>query len=169
MIFDNGRTILCGIEPSPSTEGLGKLSQSESEPSKHTAGLYGIGGKRESTDANYRETAAREMLEELFGFHRPSRMLLQRILLIPPHKETTVSGYIMLHYGFDDLVKMLLTLRGQTSPFYDKMPTSISELILARRHVAKAEMSHLCLLPMTYPTLYISSDLANDINRILSE
>jgi hypothetical protein len=150
MIFDNGRTILCGVEPS-----------------KRTGGLYGIGGKRESTDANYRETAAREMLEELFGLHRPSRALLQQILVAPPREETTVDGYVMLRYGFDDLVLMLRILRGQTSPFYNKMPTNISELILTRRHVAKAEMTHLCLLPMIYPALQVSSDLANDINRLL--
>lgn len=151
MIFDNGRTILCGYEPG-----------------KREPALYGIGGKREMTDANYRETAAREVLEELFGFRALSKALIQRILVIPPREETIVHGYVMLRYGFDDLVAMLLTLRGQQSAFYRAMPQTVSDLVLARGRVAQSEMSHLCLLPMVTPAPTVSKDLADDICRLLT-
>jgi hypothetical protein len=151
MIFDNGRMILCGFEP-------GK---------RHPA-LYGIGGKREATDANYRETAAREVLEELFGLVAPPRAIQQRILMIPPREEVIVHGYVMLRYSFDDLMMMLLTLRDQQSPFYRTMPQTVSELVLGRGHVPQAELSHLCLLPMVTPAPKVSKDLADDILRLLT-
>lgn len=151
MIFDNGRTILCGWEPG-----------------KRYPALYGIGGKRETTDADYRHTAAREMLEELFGIHHPPRTILQRILLASPREETIVHGYVMLRYGFDDLVMMLLTLRDQQSPYYRTMPQTVSDLVLARRCIVTVEMSHLCLLPMVTPAPRVSKDLADDIFRLLS-
>jgi hypothetical protein len=164
MIFDNGHTILCGYEPYKSN--------------KKQPALYGIGGKRESTDFNYRETAAREVLEELFGLVAPSRATIQRILVILPRQEVIVGGYVMLRYGFDDLVQMLRTLRKQASPYYHVMPQSVSDLILKRGRVAgidpsyimrDAELSHLCLLPMVLPALRVSKDLATDIARLLSE
>lgn len=169
MIFDNGRTILCGYEPG-----------------KKKPALYGIGGKREDGDANYRETAAREVLEELFGLHRSGREILQRVLVIPPREETMVDGYVMLRYGFDDLVLMMLTLRDQQTLYYRAMPTTVSDLVLGRgrvpgadmtrsaghndpSHIMRgAEMSHLCLLPMVSPAPRVSSDLAEDIHRLLS-
>lgn len=151
MIFDNGRTILCGFEPDK----------------RHPA-LYGIGGKREASDADYRETAAREVLEELFGIHRAPRAVLQQILLTPPREETIVHGYVMLRYGFDDLIMMLLMLRDQQSPYYRTMPLTVSDLVLARGRVPGAEMSHLCLLPMVIPAPKVSKDLADDILRLLT-
>ena len=151
MIFDNGRTILCGYEPG-----------------KRKPALYGIGGKREEGDANYRETAAREVLEELFGLHRVPREILHRLLVTPPRSEEIVHGYVMLRYGFDDLVLMMLTLRDQQSLYYRAMPTTVSDLVLARGRVPNAEISHLCLLPMVSPAPRVSSDLAEDIHRLLS-
>ena len=169
MIFDNGHTILCGYEPSKSI-GCGRYGQSsaacQAEPGKRIPALYAIGGKREATDANYRETASRETIEELFGIQNPSREILQRILLFAPHEEMIVNGYIMLRYGFGDLVAMMLTLRDQRSPFYRTMPTTVSDLVLGRRDVTGSEMSHLCLLPMVSPALSVSSDLADDIRRL---
>ena len=151
MIFDNGRTILCGYEPG-----------------KRKPALYGIGGKREEGDANYRETAARETIEELFGIQSPPRDILQRVLMVPPRSEEIVHGYVMLRYGFDDLVLMMLSLRDQQSPYYRAIPTTVSDLVLARGRVVGSEMSHLCLLPMVSPAPRISSDLADDIHRLLS-
>jgi hypothetical protein len=151
MIFDNGRTILCGYEPG-----------------KSRPALYGIGGKRETTDADYRETAAREVLEELFGIHRAPRAVLQRILLTPPREEIMVHGYVMLRYGFNDLILMLLSLRDQQSLFYRVIPQTVSDLVLARGRVPGAEMTHLCLLPMVAPAPRVSKDLADDIVRLLS-
>jgi hypothetical protein len=153
MIFDNGSTILCGYEP----------------PKKHPA-LYGIGGKRETTDANYRETAAREMLEEMFGLQTIPRNILQRVLVIVPQEETMVDGYVMLRYRFSDLVCMMLTLRDQKSPFYRTMPVTVSDLVLGRRLLNHpVETSHLCLLPMISPAPNVSEDLADDIRRLLSK
>jgi hypothetical protein len=152
MIFDNGRTILCGYEP-------GK---------RHPA-LYGIGGKREETDTDYRYTAAREVLEELFGIHHPPREVLLRILVAVPREELMIHGYVMLRYGFDDLVMMLLSLRDQQSLFYRIMPQTIGDLVLARGRVPQAEMTHLCLLPMVSPAPKVSKDLAGDIERLLTE
>ncbi len=173
MIFDNGRTVLCGYESSKSYR-FGSYGQSssagQSEPLKKHPALYGIGGKRETTDANYRETAAREMLEELFGLQTIPRNTLQRVLVIVPQEETMVDGYVMLRYRFSDLVQMMLTLRDQKSPLYRTMPTTVSDLVLGRRLLNRpVETSHLCLLPMISPAPNVSEDLADDIRRLLSE
>lgn len=151
MIFENGRVILCGFEPG-----------------KRQPALYGMGGKREAGDANYRETAAREVLEELFGFQKIPREVLHRVLIVPPRREEIISGYVMLHYGFDDLTAMMLALRNLQTPYYRAMPFTVSELIMSRRQIPNAEMSHLCLLPMVSPAPLVSADLASDIQRLLS-
>lgn len=170
MIFENGRVILCGYEPT-----------------KRYPALYGIGGKREASDANYRETAAREVLEELFGFQKPSREILHRVLVVPPRGEEIVGGYVMIRYGFDDLTAMMLTLRNLQSPYYRRMPVTVSELVLKRdapctvdtpciagsnasSHTMRGvETLHLCLLPMVTPAPQVSADLAGDIQRLLTE
>lgn len=151
MIFENGRVILCGFEPG-----------------KRQPALYGIGGKHEAGDANYRETAAREVLEELFGFQKIPRDILHRVLVVPPRGEEIVDGYVMIHYGFDDLTAMMLSVRNLHSPYYRVMPFTVSELVIGRRHIAGSEMSHLCLLPMISPAPKVSADLAADIHRLLS-
>jgi hypothetical protein len=153
MIFENGRVILCGYEPG-----------------KRQPALYGIGGKREAGDANYRETAAREVLEELFGFQKISREILHRVLVVPPRSEDIIDGYVMIRYGFDDLTAMILSVRNLQSPYYRTMPFTVSELVLKRiaPRTARIETSHLCLLPMISPAPKVSADLAADIHRLLS-
>lgn len=173
MIFDNGNTILCGVEPFKYTKKFESYELSSSarqaeRKNKSRPALYGIGGKREPTDANYRETAAREVIEELFGI-QPTRSLCQQILTSPPRDETIIDGYVILRYEFTDLLQMLRSLRNYPSPYYRSMPRTVSDLILERRTSKTAEMTHLCLLPMVIPVPTPSHDLAEDIIRLVSE
>ena len=151
LVITNGPLILCVYEPH-----------------KRIPGIYGIGGKRESTDTSYRETAFREAMEELFGFTRIPPRILQKLGTRSPSLTEDVSGYIMLHYSFVDLEWFLSCVRGLRSPLYDRMPRSLSELLLNRRVEASTEMTHLCIVPVVSPTPAISRDLSADVKRIIT-
>jgi 8-oxo-dGTP pyrophosphatase MutT (NUDIX family) len=149
LVITNGALILCGYEPH-----------------KRKPAIYGIGGKRESTDTTYRETAFREAMEELLGLTAIPPRTLQTMMSRKPCYIEDGHGYIMLQYSFADLDWFLGRLRGLRSPFYDRMPRTIAELLLNRRVEASTEMTHLCMVPVVSPTPAISRDLSSDIDRI---
>lgn len=151
LVITNGTLILCGYEPY-----------------KRKPAIYGIGGKRESIDTTYRETAFREAIEELLGITIIPPRVLKKLTHRTPIYIEDVSGYIMIHYSFMDLEWFLSCLRGLRSPFYDRMPRSLQELLLNRRVEASTEMTHLCVVPVISPTPLISRDLSADIDRIVA-
>jgi 8-oxo-dGTP pyrophosphatase MutT (NUDIX family) len=149
LIITNGTLLLCGYEPH-----------------KRKPAIYGIGGKRESTDTTYRETAFREAMEELLGLRIIPPRILRTLMNRRPHYIENYQGYIMLCYSFEDLEWFLGRLRGLRTPFYDRMPRSLAELLLNRRVEISTEMTHLCMVPVVSPTPAISRDLSADIDRI---
>ena len=158
MIFTDGSVVLCGWEPR-----------------KRKPGLYGIGGKAEDAQdhRDYRLTAAREVLEELYGAV-PSRVLIDRVAMTfcsDAASATMVGGYVMIRCSFANLQGLLrlvsATRPALKSPLYPvRLPRSIEELILKRQSSAATEMAQLCLLPVTQQVPRISSDLGGDIIRL---
>lgn len=156
MIFTDGSVILCGWEP---------------RKRRGAGGLYGIGGKVEPGDrGDYRMTAARETLEELFGT-APTPALTMAVAAIPSARTEMIGSYVMIHHGFGPggLTELLRLVRaaGLRSPLYPRgIPRSLEGLLLERRAGAPAEMAQLCLLPVVSRRLRISDDLMDDIRRL---
>jgi len=120
-IFTNGKHILAGYQGS----------------------ISGIGGKAEEGEQP-QATALREMLEEIFGISFD----IEKIRLTP--KQIIVKkSYTMFVYDFDDLETMcgVLQLCGVVSPFYEKIPTTVWEIVL-KRLPNDSEVPILCLLPL---------------------
>lgn len=139
------------------------------EPNKQIPALYGIGGKREPTDADYRITALREMCEELFGCAVPTSILSRLASAVKSRSVENVKGYIILHYNFDDLQRMLAIMKGLPSPYYKSLPRDLTELIIRRRLTNKCEMGQLWLLPLDDQLPVISEDLKCDIRRLRAQ
>lgn len=158
IIFTDGSVILCGWEP---------------RKRRGAGGLYGIGGKVEPGDGgDYRLTAAREMLEELFAIV-PSMELMMAVAAIPAAHTEIVDRYVMIHHRFGPggLTEILRLVRaaGVRSPLYPRgIPRSLEGLLLERRATptGEHEMRQLCLLPVVSRRPHISSDLADDIERL---
>jgi hypothetical protein len=157
MIFTDGSVVLCGWEPR-----------------KRRPGLYGIGGKAEDAvdRRDYRQTAAREVLEELFGAV-PSARLVEMVaaaLCSDARRATLVDGYVMIRCSFQDDLRLLLRLAAAArlkSPLYPtRMPRNLEELLFDRRPGMSTEMAQLCLLPVTQQVPRISYDLGGDIIRL---
>lgn len=152
LVFTNGDLILCGYEPH-----------------KKIPAIYGIGGKRESTDTTYYHTAFREAFEEILGVGPPVDLVGTLIAAARPQKTVKVgSGYIMIQYTFTDLVQFLEIIRraGVRALFYRKAPRTLEDLLLQRLYSISTEMTHLCVLPVVQPAPIVSRDLASDIEGV---
>jgi len=156
MIFTDGSVVLCGWEPR-----------------KRRPGLYGIGGKAENTvdRRDYRVTAAREVLEELYGAPPPARLVdtVAATLCGDGERAEMVDGYVMIRQDFRGLRRLLglVAASGFRSPLYGvRAPRTLEELVFARKSAAATEMAQLCLLPVAARAPRISGDLGEDIERI---
>jgi hypothetical protein len=88
----------------------------------------------------------RELAEELFGL--PS---IDTSVLGKPKGSVRMHGYTMFVYTFDDLERLLGTMKRLRirSPYYTGgIPGTVSDLVLRRRVVRDAELSHLAILPL---------------------
>jgi hypothetical protein len=170
-----GNTLAPPEKPHPNYFGAGVVFSEENmllcghEPNKQIPALYGIGGKREPADADYRITALREMCEELFGCSVPRQMVIRLVTNVKSRSVENVEGYIILYYNFDDLQRMLSLMKGLTSPYYTRWPRDLTELIIRRRTTNKSEMGSLWLLPLNDQLPAISEDLKSDIRRLLAQ
>ena len=131
--------------------------------------LSGLGGGKEAADADWLDTAWREVVEELFAVEIVPTALLQALrshipLPIPP-RMTCTSGYVLLHLGFPHLTQALAlcAAHGIQSPLYKKMPLSIVDLMLLRCASAQAEIGPLALLPVAHRVV-IASEFAGDLS-----
>jgi hypothetical protein len=156
MIFTDGSVVLCGWEPR-----------------KRRPGLYGIGGKAENAvdQRDYRITAAREVLEELYGAPPPGRLVdtVAATLCVDASGTEMVDGYVMIRRDFRGLQRLLrlVAASGFRSPLYvARMPRTLEELVFSRHSAAATEMAQLCLLPVAARAPRISGDLGDDIERI---
>lgn len=150
----------------------GRLFLAGYQPNKKRPCISGIGGGKKKGEAP-QQTAMRETLEELFHLKKLPQKLIHRLIQLVPTKTTQNGSYIMYIYTFTQLEEILglCIAAGIESPLYTSIPQTLSDLLLHRKHNKKAEISHLCLLPLVkhnseYPFIYLG--LFRDIATILS-
>jgi len=151
-LYTNNKLVLCGYQQN-----------------KQNSTISGFGGKKETTDESYIETAIRETLEELFNIV-PNKEIIHLINANINHNKLIIQdNYYMLVYSFDDLELMLNLLNKNqiTSKLYDSFPVTLSDLILNRKINNESEISHICLLPLKQ-NITINNEFIKDINHFFS-
>lgn len=135
------------------------------------SGLSGLGGKMRFTEIAI-ETAWRETLEELFGFH--SNFIKDRmyeVCSIRPFRVIVDTKYVCFVYTFKDLEKALSILKKYhpISPFYRYFPTTVSDLVLNRRDFLGqgSEVGALALLPAS-TELSLDPVFLDDLTRLFT-
>lgn len=148
----------------------GRLFLAGYQPNKKRPCISGIGGSKKKGELP-QQTALRETLEELFHVKKVPKELVDRLQILPT-KITQNGSYMMYIYTFKQLEEILglCLAAGIESPLYTSIPQTLSDLLLHRKHNKKAEISHLCLLPLVkhnsdYPFVYLG--LFRDILTIL--
>jgi hypothetical protein len=134
-------------------------------------GLSGFGGKMHFTEIAI-ETAWRETLEELFGFH--SNFIKDRmveICSIRPLRIMKSGNYVCFVYTFKDLEKALSILKKYhpISPYYRYFPMTVSDLILNRREFPggpEGEVGALALLPVSAQS--VAPEFLGDLTRLFA-
>lgn len=112
--------------------------------------LSGFGGRKEETDKDWFHTAWREVVEELFHVKTVSITLIHELRhSFPPSDPVFMSGYVMLHYEFLDLVKALKIIQRHipVSALYKTFPTTLNDLVTNRQPSPEAEIGALALIP----------------------
>ena len=112
--------------------------------------LSGFGGRKEATDLDWFHTAWREVIEELFHVKTVPLIVLYDLRnRLPPADPAVTGGYVMLRYGFRDLVTALKIIRHYipTSPLYKVFPITVADLVTRRHPSKEGEIGALALLP----------------------
>lgn len=143
LLFTDGKTILGGYQP-------------------HRRCIYGFGGKHERQESPP-QTAIRETLEEIYGLHDIESQWVQDLMeILGPitEHESATAAYIFYLVHYKDLLVLMkymaeqLTTKGIQSPYYDKLPRTMAEL-LNRKMVAHAEVQDIIVLELKdYEHLY---------------
>lgn len=131
-----------------------------------TGQITGIGGKQKIGETVF-QTAIRETLEELLGVIPDDISAFEEML--NSKRKIENSGFTQFVCTFDEL-EMLLTISGSyytSSPFYDKFPRTLNQLLLNRKNTDNAEISHLAILPFVI-NLKIANHIISDINCALT-
>ena len=138
------------------------------QPNKKEPTISGFGGKRQGTET-YIETALRETIEELFHIKDVPIALLDRIRdTVVPERILYQGHYRAIIYTFDHLIEILACVKyyiGKSDLYPDGFPMTLNDLIIERKINASAEISQLCVLPVSN-NLTIDSFFIKDINRI---
>lgn len=127
--------------------------------------ITGIGGKQQQGESLL-QTAIRETIEELFGIKDvPSGIVRIFEKSIHYYKVIENGGFTHFLCSFDELNVFLGFVRVSfdSSPYYDRIPHNLEELLLKRKNVERAEITHLCLLPFVFESR-IARHLISDIN-----
>jgi hypothetical protein len=132
--------------------------------------INGIGGKKEPGDKNAKETALREMLEELFGYS--DSKIIDALSTIKEEKvieHDTYTVYVYSLYHLSSMLHIISTFRIQ-SDYYEQNPLTIRDLIYKRLLLqgeaqAHQELTKIHLLPLTRRE-GLSLDLIKDITAL---
>jgi hypothetical protein len=145
-LFTNGTHVLSGLQRS---------------------GLSGFGGKKRFTETHL-ETAWRETMEELFGFHDQFiKSRLNELCAIRPTYVKFSDQYVCYIYTFKDLEKALSILKKYhpISSYYRYFPMTIMDLILNRRNFPNSEVGTFALLPIS-PGLIVAPEFQHDLEEL---
>jgi hypothetical protein len=121
------------------------------QPNKKTPYISGFGGKRIG-DEDFRVTAIRETLEELFDMTDIPMDLINHINdKITPINILINGSHINLVMSFNHIINIMSYLREYNAHTYiypNGIPTSIPELLFEREAKVTSEIKHLCILPI---------------------
>ena len=139
VLFTDGAQVLAGFQPL-----------------KEAPTISGFGGCREGKET-IRETAFRELLEELFEPEPTFNIKpLIRVLKERYKKDPIIrkSSYRFLVLPFRELTAILALVKaiGLSSQVYTTIPTTIADLIKKRKPLPTSEISTLMLLSRTATT-----------------
>ena len=132
--------------------------------------LSGLGGCKE-TEEKLLDCAIREMYEELFHVKDiPHELIDETICRYIPKQFIQNGDYMIFVYSLWDLEDFcrLAQYYGICSPLYNYMPTTISDLIFRRLQNSEAEVSRLCLLPLS-ADFTIAPEFTKDIQLFLEK
>jgi len=127
--------------------------------------VTGLGGKSKEGERPT-ITAVREVLEELYEIKEPideivlnvhSRLCFDRTMFHPNY-----TIFIMNFYELE-LIMGIVQEYPVTSAKYEKLPSSLMELIMTRKSNTGGELSHLALLPFSY-NLSFDPSFVGDVN-----
>jgi len=127
----------------------------------------GIGGKIQGNES-LRETAIREMLEELFGLI-PSQKLIQDCDKILSKAKLVVSdSYGILPISFDmyNLIPLVLLSNKYISPYYKSLPMNFIDLINERLPQENAEITELKVINFRLHNPDTDSSVLDDCNFV---
>lgn len=129
-MFTDGNFVLAGYNP-------------------RTLSISGIGGKKKGNETAV-QTAIRETLEELFELENiPEELTTVLYDTVKFDKLFFRSGYTTFVMTFKDLDLFIdsLALFPVVSRVYDSKPKSIEQLLMNRKVVPDAELTHLMMIP----------------------
>jgi len=137
------------------------------QPNKKTPYISGFGGARQANES-FVETALRETIEELLDIKDVPYNLIDTIQhTIIPDYVINNKQYVTLVYSFDQLIEILVAAHCFIDhlEIYRKFPTNLDGLIIDRIIRPSAEITHLCLLPVS-KNLILDPLFVEDINNI---
>ena len=127
-LFVQGSTVLAGYNP------------------KHKL-WSGIGGKIQPNET-IKEAAYRETIEELFGL-TPSDAIIEECIQTFEFKEPFVrNNYAFIQLPIESFIHIIYILKAYnyTSPYYNHLPTTLSELVHQRKTGPEQEITDLKLI-----------------------
>jgi hypothetical protein len=126
--------------------------------------ITGLGGKAKEKELSM-VTATREVLEELFELKEPIDKVISDVYAELVFDKVMITGsYTIYVMNFNDLTKIMKIVSdgGYSSNVYDKLPTTLVELLVSRKPYEDAEFSHLSLLPCAY-NIGLDQNFVHDI------
>jgi hypothetical protein len=159
VVFTDGKHMLAGYQPG-----------------KKRPHISGIGGGKDESDKSYIHTAIREMIEELFDISEVPLPLIHDIERhILPTRFIQSGSYIMAIYRLSDiqLILRLVKRHKLISPIYDKIPTTLDDLIFKRKipEDRVPEITHLAILPVVlhpHELPFVDPHVVQDMGKLLS-
>jgi hypothetical protein len=123
----------------------------------------GIGGKIEGKET-LRQTAIREMLEELFGFVPTIKIINDLDKLLISSKLIIRENYGILPISFDlyNFISLVLFTNRCVSPYYKSIPMKFIELVQNRIPMENAEITELKVVNYTLNNPDIDKNIIAD-------
>lgn len=115
------------------------------------------------------DTAIRETVEELYDIQDiPANVIRTISIECMPQRYLQNGEYTILVYRFEDLFDwgLILSNSNLTSPLYDVIPLTVTDLLFKRKQLEGTEIKCLSLLPLQNG-LVLSSHFLGDISSLL--
>jgi 8-oxo-dGTP pyrophosphatase MutT (NUDIX family) len=133
-------------------------------------GLWsGFGGKRQGQET-IAETAFREVIEEMFGINLEKKDTIDLTASVRARFPIPADGYYIYCLPISAIFMLvsILERKSYTSPYYETLPHSISELLECRSPTLTAEITKIQVFDLDrldYIKHYVTSEFYKDLQR----